>query len=149
MKTYIRIITILTTAAILTSCGLALLDNNETADASDGNLIISGTIAENHTNTALKGIKVTLEAFPLEARTNIPSTTTSVYSDSRGCYMIEAQGLSGALRCEITAESVDLENMPYESSMQEINVNWNGTAFDKEKNTFVANNCDFKLARIR
>ena len=149
MRLSIKIITSIITAALLSSCGLAVLDDrNSTSGKDTHSILISGTVSELKSGTPLSGIKVTLEAYGQTARTK-PNLTTSVYSNSNGIYEILAEGFTEPIRCTITAASTDLESLPYESASQEINVNWTGTSYDNKKGTFFANDCNFQLTRIK
>ena len=149
MKILNRIIASIFTAASLTSCGLAILDGDAPAeDKGEHSIVISGTVSDSQTNGPIVGIKITMNAYGSgSART--PLETTSTYTGINGIYEIKADGFTEAIRCVITAESPEDSFIPYEKASQEINVNWSGPSYASKENTFFANDCNFKLKRIR
>lgn len=148
MRKYVKIVIYTVTAALLSSCGLAVLDNAKDPEQSDLTIVVAGSVSDIKTNTPLNGIRITLKTYPLDSRSKA-AATIAVYSDSNGIYTIESTGYSEAVRCVITADSPDMEALPYESASQEININWTGTSFDSKTGTFFANDCDFKLNKVK
>lgn len=138
---------LLTTAASL-SCSMAFVDNDSSSLEGDCTLIVTGSVSDVEADTPIKGIKISFSAYPQDRTSSKPLFTQTVYSDSNGIYAIEAEGFENPVTCRITAESPDLEELPYKTSVQEVNVNWSGTGYDQENSRYFINDCDFKLSKI-
>lgn len=103
---------------------------------------ISGVVSDESGNT-LEDISITFQAYPDDDPGAAAITTETVYTNSKGIYSINCDGPDERVRCIIAAAD---PQGTYQSQMNEIIVSWQGTAFDEQTNTFVVNDCNFKLA---
>lgn len=136
-RNFVNTLTLLCAAAISSSCSAGLLPEDAAALDGDGTIMISGAVSSD--NEPLEGIKMVFEAYGSSA---VPIMITNAYTGSKGTYTIHAQGFSAPVTCTVSASD---ESGTYESQSTEINVSWNGSAYDKERNTFVVNDCNFHL----
>lgn len=136
-------------AASLVSCSLALLNSDEAALDGDSTVIVSGSVSDISSNEPITGIRITFAAYPENTLYPLPIITKTVYSDSKGLYTVDAYGFSDVITCKVTAESLDLENLPYEKSTNEILIPWSGAGYDQSTMTFFVNNCNFQLKKTR
>lgn len=123
---------------------VAMMDNSDNSVNGDGRLMITGTVSDMETRQPIEGIKVTFGAVATKADDNRTGFELTVYTDNKGTYAIEAEGFSKDIKCVLKAEDPD---GVYDSSTQEVDVKWSGVAFDEHKNTFIVNDCDFKLVK--
>lgn len=132
------------TATMMWSCAMGLDSNGPERGCT---VIVSGSVADIGSNEPLKGIRISFSAYSQEGSQSAPILTQTVYSDSKGIYGIETDGITDAVRCRISAESPDPDELPYQSATQEVNINWSGSGYDAKQNAFFINNCDFKLSK--
>lgn len=140
-KRLLNIFILLCAAAISLSCSSGLLPEDAAVLDGDGTIMISGAVSSD--DTPLEGIKMVFEAYGSSA---MPIMTTNAYTGSKGTYTIHAQGFSGPVTCIVNACD---ESGTYESQSTEINVSWKGSAYDKDRNTFVVNDCNFHLKKAQ
>jgi len=133
--------------AVTLSCSMAFVDNESSNPESNCLLVVSGSVSEIGTSTALKGIRISFSAYLQDGSSLKPITTQTVYSDSNGIYAIEAEGFDKPVTCRITAESPDPDGLPYRPATQEVNINWSDTGYDAESGRYFINNCNFKLSK--
>ena len=107
----------------------------------EGTVIISGVVSDKDTGAILKDITITYESYDLRGK--IIQTKKS-YSSSNGTYVIEANGYTSKITCTLTASVTDGS---YSESQIELNVDWNGSMFNAETDTFVVNDCNFHLQK--
>lgn len=105
-------------------------------------IMITGIVTDKVTGDAIEDITISFNAFIQNDGTDSPVISESVYTDSKGMFTIHTEGSYKPLSCHILAED---KNRKYKSQSQQIIINWNGTSFDKESNTFVINDCNFQL----
>ena len=106
-------------------------------------ILVTGSVSGPN-GMPLEDITIILKAYPQNDATASPITSETTYTSNKGTYSIHAEGSDMQLMCIVTAEDSD---GIYESQTQQIMVSWNSTAFDQESNTFVVNDCNFKLNR--
>lgn len=107
----------------------------------DGTVIITGVVSDKDSGTPLKDIKILYEAYSLRGKL---IDTKTVYSSGDGTYTIENGGYTSEINCIL--KTVDSENI-YSVGEIELNVDWNGSPFNKETSTFIVNNCNFYLKK--
>lgn len=106
-------------------------------------IIISGTVSDFHTKSPIEGAEV---RFLIHQENDSASTLivqSSEYTDSKGTYSIMEEGFDSTIHCRLIVSHED-----YSSESQEIIVNWGGTSFDSEKNTYFVNECNIHLKKI-
>lgn len=141
-KRLLNILILLCAAAISLSCSAGLLSEDAAALDGDGTIMISGAVSSD--DKPLEGIKMVFEAYGNGPK---PIMTMNAYTGSDGIYSIHATGFSGPVTCTVSATD---ESKTYEDSKSaEINVSWQGSAYDKERNTFVVNDCNFHLNKAQ
>lgn len=121
------------------SCASFTMNNGE-----DHRLVITGTVSDFDTDSPLEGIKVSFTANIIGDTEGKPLYQMNVYTDNHGTYIIDTQAYPNPLTCTITAG--DGEDV-YQSSVNEVDVTWSGTAFDAFSQIFVVNDCNFKLEK--
>lgn len=136
----------LLTATLAWSCSMAFDINGPERGCT---VIVSGSVSDIDNNKPLKGIRISFNAYSQEGNQSAPILTQTVYSDSNGIYAIETDGITDAVRCRISAESPDPDELPYQSATQEVNITLTGNGYDAQQNTFFINNCDFKLSKTK
>lgn len=140
-KRLFNIFILLCAAAISLSCS-GLLNEDPAALDGDGTIMICGTVSSD--DKPLEGIKMVFKAYE---NGSSPIMTMNAYTGSDGIYSIHATGFSGPVTCTVSATD---ESKTYEDSKAaEINVSWQGSAYDKERNTFVVNDCNFHLNKAQ
>ena len=107
----------------------------------EGTVIISGVVSDKDTGAILKDITITYESYDLRGKM---IQTKKSYSSSNGTYVIEANGYTSKITCTLTASVTDGS---YSESQIELNVDWNGSMFNAENDTFVVNDCNFHLQK--
>ena len=107
----------------------------------EGTVIVSGVVSDKDTGAILKDITITYESYDLRGKM---IQTKKSYSSSNGTYVIEANGYTSKITCTLTA-SVPVGC--YSESQIELNVDWNGSMFNAETDTFVVNDCNFHLQK--
>lgn len=110
----------------------------------EGRIIITGTVSDLTDSTPIEDIRIVFEAHLHDSTLPEPVDRQTEYTGSDGIYTIHASGFYDALTCTVTAED---ENGIYKEASKEINVTWNGTAYDRETGTFVVNDCNFHLEK--
>lgn len=147
-RSIIRIFMALLSTAVILSCSMAFVDNDSSSLEGACMLIVTGSVSDVEASTPLKDIKISFSAYPQNGSLSKPLFSQTVYSDSNGIYAIEAEGFDEPVTCRITAESTDLDELPYKTAVQEVNINWSDTGYDAENNRYFINDCDFKLSKI-
>lgn len=104
--------------------------------------MISGSISDMDTKKPLEAVKLLFSAYESSEDTTQPVNEQNVYTDSKGSYSIVVSGFSTPVTCVISTEYEG-----YASVSKEIFVNWEGTSYDRVKNTFFVNECDFHLGK--
>lgn len=113
----------------------------EDADFAEGGIVvISGTVSDLGTKKPLESVKLVFMAYESGSDSELPVNEQKVYTDSKGTYTLMATGFSTPVTCVITTEAEG-----YAGVRKEIFVNWEGTSYDREINTFFVNECDFHL----
>lgn len=107
----------------------------------EGTVIISGVVSDKDTGAILKDITITYESYDLRGKM---IQTKKSYSSSNGTYVIEANGYTSKITCTLTAS---VNDGSYSESKIELNVDWNGSMFNAETDTFVVNDCNFHLQK--
>lgn len=107
----------------------------------EGTVIITGVISDKDTGAPLKDIKILYEAYSLKGKL---IDTKTVYSSGDGTYAIENGGYISEINCILKA--ADSGNI-YSAGEIELNVDWNGSPFNKETSSFIVNNCNFYLMK--
>lgn len=107
----------------------------------EGTVIISGIVSDQNTGALLKDATITYESYDLRGKM---IQTKKSYSSSNGTYVIEANGYTSKITCTLTASVTDGS---YSESQIELNVDWNGSMFNAETDTFVVNDCNFHLQK--
>lgn len=110
----------------------------------DYRLVITGTVSDFHTNAPLEGIKISFIARIKGDTKGKPLYEMNVYTDNHGVYTIDTDAYPTPVTCTITAS--DTKNA-YRSSENEVEVSWTGVSFDMFSNTFIVNDCNFKLEK--
>lgn len=146
-KTIKKILLSFSAAAISTSCSLALVNNGNEAHDGSHSVVISGAVSELGTGTPLSGIKITLQAMPVNVLYPLPISTLNEYTDSKGNFSLTAGGFSDVITCKVTASSPDPETIPYAPASQEHHISWSGPSYDAGTLTFFVNNCNFQMKR--
>lgn len=143
-KNIFNIIMMLLTLSAAFSCDALVMDQQTDKLKGDGKLMISGTVSDSQTASPLEGIRISFSAFEKSAENGLPLMEMNVYTDNHGTYTIEAEGFSEDLTCLVTA--TDTEGA-YKGAVQEVTVTWGGVSFDMSNDTFIVNDCDFKLEK--
>lgn len=107
----------------------------------EGTVIISGIVSDQNTGALLKDATITFKSYNLRGK--LLKTKTS-YSSGNGTYVIEDSGYTSEITCILTASVPDGS---YSESQIELNVDWNGSMFNAETDTFVVNDCNFHLQK--
>jgi hypothetical protein len=106
-----------------------------------GTVIISGVVSDKSTTSPVKDMKIIYEAYTTRGKL-IDSKT--VYSSSDGTYTVESSGYSSEINCVLKASD---SSDTYADSVIELNVDWNGSPFNKATCSFIVNNCNFYMKR--
>ena len=93
------------------------------------------------TTRPIKDMKIIYEAYTTRGKL-IDSKT--VYSSSDGTYTVESSGYTSEINCILKASD---SSDTYAESTVELNVDWNGSPFNKATRTFFVNNCNFYMKR--
>lgn len=107
----------------------------------EGTVIISGVVSDKSSTSPVKDMKIIFEAYTTRGKL-IDSKT--VYSSSDGTYTVESSGYTSEINCILKASD---SSDTYAESTVELNVDWNGSPFDKATRTFFVNNCNFYMKR--
>lgn len=107
----------------------------------EGTVIISGVVSDKATTRPIKDMKIIFEAYTTRGKL-IDSKT--VYSSSDGTYTVESSGYTSEINCILKASD---SSDTYAESTVELNVDWNGSPFNKATRTFFVNNCNFYMKR--
>ena len=107
----------------------------------EGTVIITGIVSDKDSGAPLKDIKILYEAYSTRGKL---IDTKTVYSSGDGTYTIENGGYTAEINC--TLKAADSDNI-YSAGEIELNVDWNGSPFNKEAGTFIVNNCNFYLKK--
>lgn len=107
----------------------------------EGTVIISGIVSDQNTGALLKDATITFKSYNLRGK--LLKTKTS-YSSGNGTYVIEDSGYTSEITCILTASVPDGS---HSESQIELNVDWNGSMFNAETDTFVVNDCNFHLQK--
>ena len=140
----ICIATLLSVPAAVSSCSVEMMDKDEAEGniPTEKGILVTGSVSDNQGN-ALEDITITFEAYPRDNASAAAVSSEITYTNSKGTYSILARGADMPLMCTVTAED---RNGRFESMSQQIIVQWKGTSFDKESNTFIVNDCNFKMS---
>ena len=63
---------------------------------------------------------------------------------NKGIYTIESEGYTTEVNCTVTAEGTE---KGYSQSITDLHIDWSGSTFSVEKNTFYVNDCNFYLQK--
>ena len=107
----------------------------------EGTVIISGVVSDKSSTSPVKDMKIIFEAYTTRGKL-IDSKT--VYSSSDGTYTVESSGYTSEINCILKASD---SSDTYAESTVELNVDWNGSTFNKATRTFFVNNCNFYMKR--
>lgn len=107
----------------------------------EGTVIISGVVSDKSSTSPVKDMKIIFEAYTTRGKL-IDSKT--VYSSSDGTYTVESSGYTSEINCILKASD---SSDTYAESTVELNVDWNGSPFDKATCSFIVNNCNFYMKR--
>ena len=107
----------------------------------EGTVIISGVVSDKSSTSPVKDMKIIFEAYTTRGKL-IDSKT--VYSSSDGTYTVESSGYTSEINCILKASD---SSDTYAESTVELNVDWNGSPFNKATRTFFVNNCNFYMKR--
>ena len=107
----------------------------------EGTVIISGVVSDKSSTSPVKDMKIIFEAYTTRGKL-IDSKT--VYSSSDGTYTVESSGYTSEINCILKASD---SSYTYAESTVELNVDWNGSPFNKATRTFFVNNCNFYMKR--
>lgn len=136
-KKHLHIFCILLLALSVTSC----MKDHYSMLAGEGTIIISGVISDKETGMPLKDIKVVYEACSPKGSLIV---TKTAYTSDQGIYTIESEGYTTEVNCTVTAEGAE---KGYSQSMTDLHIDWSGSTFSVEKNTFYVNDCNFYLQK--
>lgn len=139
-------IALLSISAAVCSCTMAPFDIDTMVNNAEGRILITGTVSELETAQPLKNIRITFKAYPAGESGAVPLITDETWSKENGVYAIAVPGHWMPLRCTIIAEDM---SSAYEGQMHEISVTWSGTSYDKKHNSFIVNDCNFQLQKVR
>lgn len=140
MQKLINIITLwLLSMAAFCSCN-NIEGHIPSLERNGGTVIVTGSVSDIDTKEPVEGVKIIFAAF--EADSSSPVATQNVYTDSRGIFNLRAEDISSAVRCMITADHIDYQNVT-----KEIIINWNSISYDADNGIFYVNDCDFHLER--
>lgn len=140
-----NIIILLAVSAVLFSCSKAFTAM-DASDSKGGRIIITGTVSELESAQPLKDMKIVFKAYTTDNAIPVPVYSDEVYSGNDGVYAIEAAAEAGKLRCVITASDM---SGGHSSQTHEIMVTWSGPSYDKHSNSFIVNDCNFQLPKVR
>ena len=147
MRLFIKnTIALLSISAAVCSCSMAFLDGKAGAYVDGSRILITGTVSELESAQPLKDIRITFKAYAASESGAVPLIAEETWSKEDGVYAIAAPGHQMPLRCTIIAEDM---SSAYEGQMHEISVTWSGPSYDKKHNSFIVNDCNFQLQKIR
>ena len=126
---------------LLSLAAVSCMKDHYSMLAGEGTVIISGVISDKENGAPLKDIKVIYEAFSPKGKL---ISTKTVYTSGEGIYTIESEGYTSEINCTVTAEGTE---KGYISSMNDLHIDWSGSTFSIEKNTFYVNDCNFYLQK--
>ena len=145
-RTYIfSIAALLSVATAVLSCSVGAYDvMPDMEDVPGGKMIsVTGTVCDLG-GQALEDVAITFKSYLKNDMDAAPISTETVYSNSKGEFLILAGGEDADLFCLVTAEDPD---GVYESQTCQILVSWEGVSFDRSSNTYIINDCNFVLNR--
>lgn len=147
MKNIIRhIMLILLGTTVLSSCSAGMFDSAdvETGEKGPKSVVITGLVTDAEVSKVLEDITIRFNAY----RQTYPDQcviTDEVHTGNDGTFTIRAMySDSDNLLCILTAE--DPEGI-YHSLSKQIIVTWKGISYDKERNMYVVNDCNFQLRK--
>lgn len=106
-------------------------------------VIISGTVSDLYAKSAIEGAEIKFQIYEENESASRLIVERSVYTDSKGAYSLMEEGFDSTIRCTLIVSHKD-----YYSESQEIIVNWSGTSYDSDMNTFFVNECNIHLKKI-
>ena len=110
--------------------------------AEGASITISGNVSDISSGKALEDVRIQFLAYDSRNMKGLPVTEQKVYTDSKGTYTISASGFASPVTCVIIAEGEG-----YGSVRKEVFINWEGSSYDRESNTFYVNECNFHMER--
>lgn len=107
----------------------------------EGTVVISGIVSDKTSISPLKDMKIVYEAYTTKGKL---IDTKTVYSSSDGTYTVESSGYTSEIRCVLKASD---SSKSYANGKIELQVDWNGSPYNKEVRTFVVNDCNIYMRK--
>lgn len=107
----------------------------------EGTVVVSGIVSDKSSTSPLNDMKIVFEAYSTRGKL---IDTQTVYSSSDGTYTVESSGYTSEIKCILKASD---SSKSYTNGKIELHVDWDGSPFNKETNTFFVNNCNFYMKK--